>query len=287
MRKIIEAEFQERFDLVFTRGPLHATELARQHLQRGYEMIIAVGGDGTINEAVNGFFEKGKNLFPQAVLGILSAGSGGDFPKTLGWDRDLSRGARRLRGTRTRTVDVGRATFQNLQGDKETRYFLNVADFGSGGAVVEKVNRTSKVLGGSLSFLWGILSTLLRYKNKEIRFTIDRGEERSAILNNLIVANGKYYGGGLRSAPDAAIDDGLFQFVAIGDVTFPEIVWNLPRFRRGTHLAHPKIESYTGRRLSATSVEPVFIEMDGELVGTLPGAFEVLPGTLLLKVSDD
>jgi len=211
IRNTIEREFEDRFDVVFTESPLHAIELTRHHLQKGYERIIAVGGDGLINEVVNGFFEEDQNLFPRAVLGILSVGSGGDFIRTMGWERDLSSGARRLNGTQTKSVDVGRAIFHNAQGGKETRYFLNVADFGSGGAVVEKVNRTSKALGGSLSFLWGILSTLPRYKNKEIYFTIDGGEEKPAILNNLIVANGQYYGGGLKPAPDAAIDDGLFQ----------------------------------------------------------------------------
>jgi len=286
-RKIIETAFRERFDVVFTEAPLHAIELTRNHLQRGYEMVVAVGGDGLINEVVNGFFEAGQNLFPRAVLGILSVGSGSDFIKTLGWNRDVFRGARRLNGTRTKSVDVGKAGFQDLHGVRQTRYFLNIADFGSGGAVVEKVNRTSKAVGGSLSFLWGILSTLPRYKNKEIRFTIDGGEEMSAILNNLIVANGKYYGGGLRSAPDATIDDGLFQVVAVGDVTFAEVLWNLPRFWRGTHLAHPKVESHIGGCLRATSKDPVFIEMDGELVGKLPAEFKILPRALLLKVSDD
>jgi diacylglycerol kinase family enzyme len=101
------------------------------------------------------------------------------------------------------------------------------------------------------------------------------------------VGNGQYYGGGIRSAPDAAVDDGLFQLVTIGDVTFPEVVWNLPRFRRGTHLAHPKIDSYLGKCLRATSKESVLIEMDGELVGTLPAVFEMIPGALLIKVSEE
>ncbi len=287
IRKIIETEFQETFDVVFTERPLHATELTREHLDEGYEMVVVVGGDGLMNEVLNGFFENDQNLFPDAVLGILSVGTGGDFIKTLGWEKDLSKGAQRLRGTETQILDVGKATFLGLEGEEKTRYFLNIAEFGSGAAVVEKVNRTSKAFGGAISFLWGILSTLPGYKNKEIQFAIDGDTERSAVVNVVIVANGQYYGGGIRSAPDAAMDDGLFQVVMGGDLTFPEVVWILPRFRRGNHLSHPKVDSYIGRHLRATSTEPVFIEMDGELVGTLPGSFEVLPRAVRLKVHDD
>jgi YegS/Rv2252/BmrU family lipid kinase len=286
IEKTLENEFQETLDVVFTQSPLHATELTRVHLEKRYEMVVALGGDGLINEVVNGFFERDQNLFPHAVMGIISLGTASDFVRTMGWGRGLSGSAQRLGGTRTHAIDVGKASFQNFKDERKARYFLNVADFGSGGAVVERVNRTSKAFGGTISFLWGILSTLPRYKNKEIRFTIDRGPEKRRIINNLIIANGQYYGGGIRSAPDAAVDDGLFQFVTIGDLTFPEVVWNLPRFRRGTYLTHPKVDSYVGRRLSAGCDEPVLIELDGELVGTLPAEFEILPRALQVKVPD-
>ncbi len=235
---------------------------------------------------LNGFFESDRNLFPDAVLGVLSVGTGGDFIRTLSWTKDVTRGVQRLQGTKTQLVDVGKAKFHDLEGENKTRYFLNIAEFGSGAAVVEKVNRTSKVLGGFISFLWGILSTLPRYKNKEVHFTINGGEVKSTVLNTFIVANGQYYGGGIRSAPDAALDDGLFQVVTVGDLTFPQVVWNLPRFRRGTYLTHPKVDSYLGRLITATTQESVFVEMDGELVGTLPAEFKILPGALRLKVPE-
>lgn len=286
IEQTVHKEFGGRFDVVFTEGPLHATTVTRQHLDRGYNLIVAVGGDGLVNEVVNGFFEEGRNLYPEAALGLLPVGSASDFVKSLGWDRDLTGAVRRLNGTQTRRVDVGRATFRDFRGEEETRCFLNVADFGAGGAVVEKVNRTSKILGGALSFLWGILSTLPRYRNTEIHLTMDGGGEVSAMLNNVIVANGKYYGGCIKAAPDASIDDGCFQCVVVEDVTFSEVLWNLPRFLRGDHLTHPKVQSHHGKRLHATSTERVLIEVDGELVGTLPGTFDILPGALRIKVSD-
>ena len=287
IEKIMHREFRSSFDAILTEGPSHAAALTRQHLEKGYRLVVAVGGDGLVNEVVNGFFEDGQNLHPEAALGLLPVGSSSDFVKSLGWDKDVSRAVRGLNGIQTRSIDVGRATFNGFRGEKRTRYFLNVADFGAGGAVVEKVNRTSKIFGGALSFLWGILSTLPRYRNTEIYLTIDGGRKMPAMLNNVIVANGQYYGGCIRAAPDASIDDGLLQFVVVGDVTFSEVLWNLPRFLRGTHLTHPKVQSLHGRRLGATSTERVFIEMDGELVGTLPGVFDILPGALLIKVSDE
>jgi len=284
---IVHREFRGRFDVVFTEGPLHATTVTRQHLDRGYNLVVAVGGDGLVNEVVNGFFEDGQNLHPNAVLGLLPVGTASDFVKSLGWNRDLARAVRRLNGTQTRRVDVGRATFCDFQGEKRTRCFVNVADFGAGGAVVEKVNRTSKIFGGPFSFLWGILSILPRYRNTEIHLTMDGGGQVSAILNNVIVANGKYYGGCIRAAPDASIDDGCFQCVVVKDVTFSEVLWNLPRFLRGDHLTHPKVESHRAAWLRATSTERVLIEVDGELIGTLPGVFDILPRALLVRVSDE
>jgi len=286
IEEIVHAEFHGRFDVVFTEEPLHAMTLTREHLERGYNLVVAVGGDGLVNEVVNGFFEKGKNLYPQAALGLLPVGSASDFVKSLGWNRDLPGAVRRLNGTQTKWVDVGRVTFHDFQGEKKTRLFLNVADFGAGGAVVEKVNRTSKVLGGTLSFLWGILSTLPRYKNTEIHLAMDGGVDVSATLSNVIVANGNYYGGCIRAAPDASIDSGFFQCVVVKDVTFLEVLWNLPRFVRGDHLAHPKVISHHGKWLHATATKRTLLEADGELIGTLPGAFDILPRALRIKVSD-
>lgn len=164
----------------------------------------------------------------------------------------------------------------NLKGETENRYFLNMVDFGMGGEVVERVNRTTKAFGGAASFLWGILTALIHYKSPLVRYRADKGAERSLRLYNFIIGNGRFYGGGIMAAPHARLDDGLLDVVVIDSFGCLEAVRYLPSFRRGTHLDHPKITWFRARHIEAVSDNPVYIDMDGEYVGKLPATFEVL-----------
>jgi diacylglycerol kinase family enzyme len=149
---------------------------------------------------------------------------------------------------------------------------------------VDKVNRTTKAFGGQISFLWGILTTLPTYKNKLTKYRIDDGPEQEKVLNTFVVANGRYYGGGLNPAPNAQLDDGLFDIVSIGDVGFLEAVSSLGKFRKGTHLEIPKVSFSRGRTVVATSDETQLVEMEGEVVGRLPARFEMLPKAMNIVV---
>jgi diacylglycerol kinase (ATP) len=179
---------------------------------------------------------------------------------------------------------LGRCTFTGLDGEQQSRFFINIADFGSGGAVVDKVNRTTKVFGGQTSFLWGILTTLPTYKNKLTKYRIDDGPEEEQVLNTFIVANGRFYGGGLKPAPNAQLDDGLFDIVSIGDVGFLEAVSSLGKFRKGTYLEIPKVTFSKGKTVVASSEETQLVEMEGEVVGRLPARFEMLPKAMKIIV---
>ena len=271
------------FDVEMTRRRGHATELARQALRAGYEMVVALGGDGTINEVMNGFFEGRSPLNPDAVLGLLPIGTGNDLAMGLGIPRDLNLAAQTLSRGRTRRLDVGKASVTRPADGSEVRYFLNVADFGAGGAVADRVNRTTKVLGAQAAFLWGVLATMVLYKNPTVAFSVDGDEESEAVLNDVIVANGSYFGGGLKPAPHAQMDDGLFDIVTLGDIGFMESVWNLPRLRRGTHLTHPKVKLSRGKTVLARSRNEVLVEADGELIGSLPASFEVIPQAIRVR----
>ena len=178
---------------------------------------------------------------------------------------------------------MGKASVSRPADGSEVRYFLNVADFGSGGAVADRVNRTTKVLGAQAAFLWGVLATMVSYKNPTIAFSIDGDEERVAVLNDFIVANGSYFGSGLKPAPHAQMDDGLFDIGTLGDIGFMESVWNLSRLRRGTHLTHPKVKLRRGKTVLARSHEQVLVEADGELIGSLPGSFKVIPQAIVVR----
>jgi diacylglycerol kinase (ATP) len=265
------------YDVKFTERQGHATGLTNEAIKDGYELVVAVGGDGTINEVVNGFFEKEKPLNPKAALAVMSIGTGSDFVKTLEFPTTPFEAAERIRLGKAWTVDLGKCSYTGLDGEQRSRFFINIADFGSGGAVVDKVNRTTKILGGQISFLWGILTTLPTYKNKLTKYRIDDGPEEDKVLNTFVVANGRYYGGGLKPAPNAQLDDGLFDIVSIGDVGFLEAVSSLGKFRKGTYLEIPKVSAWRGRRVVASSEETQLVEMEGEVVGRLPARFEILP----------
>jgi diacylglycerol kinase (ATP) len=276
------AEYSPSLDFALTGGPGDGEILARRALKEGYDIIVSVGGDGTLNEVVNGFFEDDRPVNSSAMLGVISLGTGSDFVKTLGIPRDLHAFLRILKRANVRTVDTVRSVVTAPDGSRKVRYYINVGEFGSGGAVVEKVNRTTKALGGRISFLWGILTTLPRYKNKEITFSVDGGEEKTAVLNNFVVANGRFYGGGLKPAPEASLDDGLLDIVTMGDFRFREVLFSLGKLREGTHLSNPKVGFVRGKRVVAKCGNEVLIEVDGELVGSLPAEFEIVPKSISL-----
>jgi YegS/Rv2252/BmrU family lipid kinase len=271
-------------DVRFTDRQGHGTTLATEAIKEGYERVVAVGGDGTINEVMNGFFEKGKPINPDAALAVMSIGTGSDFVKTLEFPTTPFEAAERIRQGKVWTIDLGKCTFTGLGGEEGSRFFINIADFGSGGAVVDKVNRTTKVLGGQISFLWGILTTLPTYKNKLTKYRVDDGPEEEKILNTFIVANGRYYGGGLKPAPNAELDDGVFDIVSIGDVGFFEAVSSLGKFRKGTYLEIPKVTFTKGKTVVASSEQTQLVEMEGEVVGRLPARFEMVPKAMKIIV---
>jgi YegS/Rv2252/BmrU family lipid kinase len=274
------------FAFAFTSGPMDATAVTRRALRKGYELIVSVGGDGTNNEVINGFFEAdGERLLSsEAVFGVLSMGSGGDFRKSPGWRVDLAEGLERLRGRRTRRIDAGKLTFVDHRGEEARRYFINIASFGVSGAVMNRVNRSSKLLGGRLTFLLSTVQSLFAYRNKRVELWIDDRFAGERIINNVAVANGRYFGAGMHVAPRARLDDGLFDVVIIGDLGFWDFVFHGDRIYRGTHLEWGEVEYLRARKVVASSDEEVLIEVDGEQPGRLPAIFEVLPGAIRLKV---
>jgi YegS/Rv2252/BmrU family lipid kinase len=276
----LKSTYPFKFEAVFTERPCHETELAREGILKGYERIVSVGGDGTLNGVLNGFIHEDRLLRENVALGVLEIGTGADFAKTLGFPSKIEEAIGWLSRLQAKRIDVGKARFCSLEGVEIVRYFINILDFGIGGAVVERVNRTTKRFGGRISFLWGILLTLLLYQNKRIRYRLDGGEWESAVLNNYIVANGRYFGGGLFPAPRAELDDGWFDVVLFGDIGRLEAIRALPRLRSGAHLSHPDVLTRKAREVEAESDEDVWIDMDGDLVGRLPITISIMPGLL-------
>lgn len=285
--KVIREELHRAigaFDERFTERTGHATDLAREGLRAGYERIVAVGGDGTNNEVVNGFFEQGRPLNPQAALGFIPRGTGGDFRKTLGIGKRLDECLPVLQAGRMKPVDVGSATFLDGAGQETHRHFINITSFGIGGLVDALVNRSTKALGGRLSFLLATARALFSYRNRSIRLRVDDAFDERLTINNVAVANGQYFGGGMWVAPKASPDDGYFDVVILGDLSRGEVIRGSRRIYRGTHLEMPKVRWLRGRRVVAESEQEVLIDMDGEQPGRLPITCELLPAALRLIV---
>ena len=283
LEQVIREEYQPEFHAEFTNAPLHATTLARQSLKDGYELVVALGGDGLINEVVNGFFEGGKPVNPNAVLGILPFATGADFVKTVGIPRDFRAAVKHLNDVSASLCDLGLISSDGLDGRQVVRYFINVAECGVGAEVVDRVNRTTKLFGGRTSFTWSILRTMLLYRNKLVSYSIDKSQESEARINNLIVANGRFFGAGLQPAPQAQIDDGLFDVAVIGDIGFVKGARNLGKLRDGTYLKLPYVTFRRGKSVSARSTEDALIEADGEVIGRLPATFDLIPRAIRIR----
>jgi YegS/Rv2252/BmrU family lipid kinase len=274
----------------FTERPLHATELARRAIESGHDLVIAVGGDGTINEVANGFFaearpgEAPRPVNPQAALAVVPRGTGGDFRKTIGLDEKLDKSAERLRAA-PRRLDVGAVEYTDEQGKPGLRLFVNVADAGLGGEVVRIANRSSKLLGGKLTFKLASARALLGWRDQRVRFSLDGGPAEEIDVTGFNVANGRFFGGGMMVAPEAQLDDGLFHLTIWTGFGLGDFVTKSKQIYDGTHVKLAGTRTATARTVRLEPVEtkggrPVLLDLDGEQCGRLPATMTVLPGAI-------
>ena len=268
------------FSLCVTRRPREATDSARLAIAAGAERIVVVGGDGTIQEAVNGFFSNGRPLNPDCVLGILSAGTGRGFAQSFRLPVERERQLAVIVGGHCRRVDIGRAVFINGQGLPEERYFVNECQAGIGGEVVRRVGRGNKRLGGRLAFAAGAIAASLRYPNRPIAVAVDGRPAGPRMLVGLVIGNGEFMAGGMRMTPRAELGDGLFDILFLPAQRRLERLRNFLKIYSGTHIALPQFDYVQGRTITLSSPEEVAFEADGELWGSLPCRVEIVPGLL-------
>ena len=275
------------FEHRFTERRGDATAIVRQALTDGsHEMVVAMGGDGTISEVVGGFFTDDGPVRSDAVLGVLPFGTGGDFRRTIGASRKLARAAASLRGRDTRLIDAGRLRYTGHDGQQHVRHFVNIASFGISGLVSQLANNTTKALGGKVTFALATLRAMRRFSPQRARLRLDGGEAQLVLLHTVAVANGRYFGGGMKIAPQAELNDGQFDIVTLGPLSWGDILLRSGRFYKGTHLELPQV---THARAALVEAEPenpdeaILLDVDGETPGRLPACFEVLPNALRLK----
>ena len=279
------------FEDVATTAPGDATRLAREALRGGAERVVAVGGDGTINEVVNGFFdERGEPIARDAAFALIPFGTGGDFRRTMGIPLDAARAAAVIAADRRARIDVGRLTYtrDGAADHGALRMFANITSFGVSGVVDRLVNESGKRLG-RLSFALATLRATWSYTNQRVEmiFDDDAASRVDATINTVAVANGRYFGGAMMVAPDAQVDDGLFDVIALGDFGFGDLVKSGRRIYKGTHLAMDKVTARRARTVDARPLDAsavVELDVDGECLGRLPARFELLPGALSMIV---
>ena len=274
----------DRFEVAHTRGPMDAADITRKALQEGYRTILAVGGDGTLNEVVNGFFAAdGTPVAPGAAVGILPQGTGGDFRRSatvpLAWEAAV----RHVQAAKPRPIDVGRVRFRTHAGGEGVRYFLNVASCGISGAVDAQVNNSSKWMGGKLSFMLASLRALLRHKDHRVRVKVDKGAHEEVSITALALGNGQYFGGGMRVAPHAVLDDGQLGGTIWTGYTLTEFVFLAGKLYSGKHVESPRTRTFQAMRVEVDSDERVLLDIDGEQPGILPAVFDVMPAAISLR----
>ncbi len=267
-----------------TRGPGHATELAHAAVtQRDLRYVVAVGGDGTVHEVVNGLVdaESGTAHRDDAVLGVVAGGSGCDFIRTFGLDRSPEFVARHLAGETTMRVDLGRVRLTGPDGTPRTRVFANIAEAGWGAEVTQLANRLPRLLGPT-RYVAAILVATGRMRQVGTTVAVDHTSTTEPV-SEVVVANGQFFGGGLKVAPRALPDDGRFN-VQTWRSKPSDVLRELPKVRVGEHLERPDIREWQSARVEVTADEALLVEADGEVLGHTPATFDVLPDVLSIKV---
>ncbi|GAB4126673.1 MAG: diacylglycerol kinase family lipid kinase [Ignavibacteriales bacterium] len=282
----IRLAFPEDFNITFkvTQTQKDAILFAQNSVIENSDYIIAVGGDGTLHEVINGIMNSPLNRRKHIIAGILPTGSGNDFARTLKIKSDINSLIKSLTNNEHILVDIGKISLNNSDGAKTIKYFINIAEIGLGAEVVKIVNSGSKKLNPTLNFFVASIKSFLTYKKKKIRVTSENFNYEGNVLV-MCFANGKYFGSGLQIAPHAIVNDGKLAVFLAGNVGLLDYLKNLSKIRKGSLINHPNIHY---AELSSCLVEKVddglLIEADGELLGKLPAYFEILKSELKFLV---
>ena len=257
------------YDYQYTEGIGHGIELACQAASDGYRRLVAVGGDGTVNEVVNGILAAGGNS--PASLGVVNTGTGSDFVRMLGLPRHYSDGCRCLLSEKRRTIDVG-VVQCHKDGRLVERAFVNAAGLGFDAEVAKDKQERPPRFRGTIPYVLGILRTLTGYHNKQVTIEVDGRKEERRVLS-VVAANGRFFGGGMKVAPYAELEDNLLDVLTVGDFGKTELLLTFPRIYRGTHISHPKVSMEKATNISVSSQELFLVHADGEVIGEGPACF--------------
>jgi diacylglycerol kinase (ATP) len=267
------------FTVKFTEAKGHAVKLTQEAIREGCRNIIVVGGDGTLNEIVNGIFTCRACPSTDISLAMIPVGTGNDWGRMFGIPLDYEKAAEIISEGKMMLHDIGVMTYH--QGEEiRKRYFINIAGLGFESVVVRRTNyQKERGYSGKAIYFYNLLISLLTYKNTRAEIIVD-GENNSAEVFSINVGNGKYCGGGMRQTPDALPDDGLLDVTVINGIGKIEIILSLKMLYDGTILSHPKIDAYKCKNLKVNSDSVLWAEADGESLGHTPAEFSILPSRI-------
>lgn len=268
-----------------TKNKAHAIDLTEEAMDEGAAYIIAAGGDGTINEVINGYMKVTESGRSKVVLGLLPLGTGNDFARTVNAPKTVEELAGLIKNRHDKNIDIGKLQYQDEDGNIAFRYFNNIADVGVGAKTVEIVNNSRNIINGTITFFMGVLRAFVGYKRQSVKIKADDFNWSGKIVA-VCIANGKYFGGGLGIAPNAEIDDGKLSLVIVGNINMLHFLWYLPRLRKLKLIPHSEVHYHKTTYCEITSLEKYPVEMDGENVGVIPLRVSVIPSGVRFLCAD-
>jgi len=277
---LLENYCGKKYSVYITKKPFEATSSAQKAIVNGCELIISIGGDGTIQEIVNGFFFNGRLINPACQLGIINCGTGQGFAQSLNLPPTIKEQLEVIFDGLSHPVDIGRIAFSDENGETMERFFVNECQAGIGGDVVKKIMSHHKKLGGVIAFGIVTLSTAFRYPNQLMTIGIDGIYKVTNRFIGIMVSNGRYTGGGMNLTPSAKVNDSLLDVLLIHEQSFFQRLWNFPKIYSGSHIASRTFSYFQGKSISLNARETILVEADGELLGFLPCKIEVMPSAL-------
>ena len=275
------------FDFSLTTARGSATKIVKEALNSGYNFIVSVGGDGTLNEVINGFFnERGELINSESLLGIIPIGSGKDFIKTIGIPSNSLLALNIILEGKDKLIDIGLSQFYSHKGGEVRRYFINITSVGVSGETVKKVNEMGKSLGANFTFLYASIVSIIKYRPKDMEVIVDKNKIYRGEIFLTAIANGKYFGSGMKIAPLAEVDDGLFDIILVPYQNKLEILKKLRLVYSGKHINLPDIVFLRGKEVEIKSNDKVLIDMDGEQPGIIPIKIKILEKKLKIRVKE-
>ncbi len=271
------------YKALFTKAPRHAIDIAVSHIENGYHRIIVVGGDGTMNEVVNGIFRQKRYLTSDISLGMITVGTGNDWGRMFNIPRGYTEAIATIQQNNSFIQDAGVVNYYHGK-NQRSRYFVNIAGIGFDALVVNKTNKM-KMSGkrGPWAYLKSIIISLMKYRHTNTKIRIDDHEIKNDIFN-ISIGICKYNGGGMMQLPGAIADDGLFDITVINKIKKHDVILNLRKLYNGKIVKHPKVNTYKGKTILIDSMPAIHLETDGESLGHSPFTFNIIPRSIKVLV---